>query len=120
MNTIKDLMLATVAGLVLTGAGAAYAGKNDNITPAISAVKAIDIAQSSVPGQIRELELEREDDRLAWEVELVSSQDGKEYKANHIGCTRIERCLHAGGPGSDHHYIAKAVRVIVDIRIRFA
>jgi uncharacterized membrane protein YkoI len=33
-----------------------------------------------MPGQIHELELEREDDIMAWEVELVSSEDGKEYE----------------------------------------
>ena len=35
---------------------------------------------ASVPGQIHELELERENDIVAWEVELVSSEDGKEYE----------------------------------------
>ena len=80
MNMIKKSMLTTVAGLVLVSAGASYAGKNEDIEQAVSARQAIDIALSSVPGQIHELELEREDDIVAWEVELVSSKDGKEYE----------------------------------------
>ena len=80
MNTIKDYMLATVTGLVLLGAGAAYAGKNKVFDPAVSAQQAIEIASSNVPGQVHELELEREDDVMAWEVELVSSHDGKGYE----------------------------------------
>ena len=80
LNTIKEVMLATVAGLVILGAGAAYAGKNENIDTAINARQAIDIALSSVPGQVYELELEHEDGLTAWEVELVSSEDGKEYE----------------------------------------
>ena len=80
MNTIKELMLACVAGLVLMGAGASYAGKRENIDHAIPAREAVDIALASVPGQIHELELEREDDIMVWEVELISSKDGKEYE----------------------------------------
>ena len=80
MNTIKEIMLGTVTGLVLLGAGAAYAGKNEAIVPAITAQQAMEIAQSSEPGHVHELELEREDRVLAWEVELVSSNDGMGYE----------------------------------------
>ena len=80
MNTIKELMLATVFGSVLVGAGAAYAGKNEDMATAVTARQAMDIAQAAVPGQIYELELEREQGVMAWEVELVSNSDGKEYE----------------------------------------
>ena len=80
MNTIKETMIITATGLALAGAGVAQAAKNENFDQAIDARQAIDIALASVPGHIRELELEREDGTMVWEVELVSSKDGMEYE----------------------------------------
>ena len=80
MKTIKCLMLTTVSGLVLLGMGSSYASKYEHTDYAITAGQAVDIALAAVPGRIHELELEREDDIMAWEVELVSSKDGKEYE----------------------------------------
>ena len=80
MNTIKDLMLATIAGLVLVGATAAHSARDDASGVSITANQAMDIALSKVPGTIHEVEFEHEDEIKAWEVELVSAKDGKEYE----------------------------------------
>ena len=80
MNTVKELMLASVTGLIIVSAGVAHGAKDDMGDPAISARQAIDIALANTPGQIHELELEHEDDVIAWEVELVSSEDNQEYE----------------------------------------
>ena len=80
MHTLKEIMMVTVTGLVLVGAGVAHSAKTDDGDQVITASQALDIALAAVPGQIRELELEEEDDILTWEVELVSSQDDKEYE----------------------------------------
>ena len=80
MHTLKEIMLVTTAGLVLVGAGVAHSAKPGDNEQTIRASQAIEIALAAVPGHIHELELEQEDDILAWEVELVSSQDDKEYE----------------------------------------
>ena len=78
MNAVKEIMLVAVAGMVFVGV--AHSAKDDDLSQAITAKQAIDIAQAAKPGRIYELELEDDDDILAWEVELVSSEDSSEYE----------------------------------------
>ena len=80
MSTIKNVTVATTAGLVFLGTSAAHSESLEQIAQEVTAKQAIDIALAAVPGQVHEVELEREDDRLVWEVELVASQDNKEYE----------------------------------------
>ena len=80
MSTIKNVTVATIAGLVFLGTSAAHSESLEQIAQEVTAKQAIDIALAAVPGQVHEVELEREDDRLVWEVELVASQDNKGYE----------------------------------------
>ena len=80
MNTIKNLMLATITGAILLGAGVSYSANRAATGAAISAKQAVDIALAAVPGRVYELELEKEDGIMVWEVELLSAKDNKEYE----------------------------------------
>lgn len=80
MTSTKKLIIATFTGLTLLSGGVALSAKSMEKEPAISAQQAIEIALSAVPGVIHEVELEKDDNRLAWEVELISAQDSLEYE----------------------------------------
>lgn len=80
MNTKMKLVIATATGLALLGGGLAHSAKSSENGVAVNAKQAIDIALSKVPGEIREVELEQEDNIKAWDVELISAQNGKEYE----------------------------------------
>ena len=80
MTSTKKLIIATFTGLALLSGGVALSAKGMEKEPTVNAQQAIEIALSAVPGFIHEAELEKDDSRLAWEVELISAQDSVEYE----------------------------------------
>ncbi len=80
MTSTKKLIIATFTGLTLLSGGVALSAKSMEKEPAINAQQAIEIALSAVPGVIYEVELEKDDNRLTWEIELISTQDSLEYE----------------------------------------
>lgn len=83
---IKKLIIGNVAaGLILTGGlvGVAVADtkSKQEITeaPPVSMIKAIEIANTEVPGIVLEAELENEDGTQIYEIEIVNA-DGTEME----------------------------------------
>ena len=80
MNSTKQMIVAAVTSLAIMSSGIALSDNEIDTAPNITAKQAIDIALNAVPGVIHEVELEKERDAFAWEIELVSAQDQKEYE----------------------------------------
>lgn len=85
-SLLNRLALAAVLGTSLSFAGVALADKdankhdshdddNERVTMevAIDAQQALVIAQQQVPGRVMETELENEDGKAVWEVEIVDA-----------------------------------------------
>ena len=69
-----------LAGLVMTGALAGtVSAKSAAEATGLSEEQAIEIALLEVPGEVEEIELEREDGMWVYEVEIMSA-DGQEYE----------------------------------------
>jgi len=90
MTALKQILagitLAAVLGGALAFGGAALASddKDDdynmqNVETAIDMQQAISIAQQQVPGKVTESELDREDGKLVWEVEILGN-DQQEWE----------------------------------------
>ena len=77
MNT-KMIAGGALAGLILTGAtlGAVSA---QSINPDVSMEKAMEIALLEVPGEVQEVELEKEDGAMVYEVEILTA-DGEAFE----------------------------------------
>ena len=73
----KTVTLGALSGLILTGAivGAVSAQSAADAT-GLSQQQAIEIALKQVPGEVREVELEKEDGAMVYEIEIVSA-DGQ-------------------------------------------
>lgn len=80
MNSAKKMIVAAITGIALVGSSTVFSARNVENEPTITAQQAIEIALSAIPGVIFEVELEKEGNEMVWEVELVSSEDDKEYE----------------------------------------
>ncbi len=82
MKSLKEKLIAGLSGAVLLS-GLALASDDDSDVDASQAAialpQAIEIALSAVPGQVTESELEEEDGRLVWEIELTGD-DQQNYE----------------------------------------
>ena len=74
------MIVAVATSLAIVSSGLALSENDIGKTPNVTAKQAIEVALNTVPGVIHEVELEKEDDTLAWEVELISVQDQNEYE----------------------------------------
>lgn len=76
---IAVLVAASVASPALADRGSGRGGDHDDALAAVEARQALplsrifEIAQGAVPGEIIEVELDREDDRLIYEVDILTS-----------------------------------------------
>ncbi len=80
MKSTKKMIIAAVTSLAIVSSGVVLCAKNMGNAPSVTAKQAIDIALTAIPGVVHEVELEKENDTLAWEIELVAVQDDKEYE----------------------------------------
>jgi uncharacterized membrane protein YkoI len=77
----KKLITSGIFASVLAAAGvASVASAQTNVPePAFTVEQAMEIALAEVPGEVQETELEREDDMLVYEVEILTA-DGEEME----------------------------------------
>ena len=78
----KKIIIGGVCGslaLVVVAAGVANAQPAAK-APTLSEEAAIEIALAEVPGQVRETELENEDGKMVYEIEIIAAADGKEME----------------------------------------
>lgn len=77
----KKLIASTlVATTLVTGGVVGYASAQDAANPpSVTMQQAMDAALAEVPGEIQEIELEREDGTRLYEVEIVNA-DGDEME----------------------------------------
>ena len=78
----KNILVGGVVGsLILAGAVAGAAQvQTTGEPPALSEAAAIEIALAEVPGEVQETELEREDGKMIYEIEIIAAADGKEME----------------------------------------
>ena len=73
------LTLAAITGVAMADQGRGRSGDHDDALAAVEARQALpltrifEIAQTAVPGEIIEVELDREDGRLIYEVDILTS-----------------------------------------------
>lgn len=81
----KTILGGAMAGLVLSGSlmGAvlAQAGSDttEQVETQLTEAQAIEIALQNVPGEVQEIELEKEDGVMIYEIEVVKA-DGQEFE----------------------------------------
>lgn len=90
MKTSTKVLTAGIISAVIAGASlSAFSGQSDHdgkhrhhgINPelanqvTVNAEQAMTIALTDIPGKVIEAELEREDGKLIWEIELVNSEN---------------------------------------------
>ncbi|MET1411774.1 PepSY domain-containing protein [Roseibium sp. HPY-6] len=76
----KLIFGSAVAGvLMVMGASGAIAAKATAEAPALDETRAIEIALAEVPGTVQETELEREDGKQVYEIEILTA-DGLEME----------------------------------------
>lgn len=77
----KKLITGSVlAAILMTGSAVGFASAQTATTPvAVSATQAIEIALAEVPGEVQEVDLDRDDGQQVYEVEIVNA-DGVEME----------------------------------------
>jgi uncharacterized membrane protein YkoI len=76
MNGKKLLVGAAVAAILALGGGVAIAAQQQGAEPKVDRAAAEEAALGAVPGEVKEIELEREGGATIYEVE-VAGEDGK-------------------------------------------
>ncbi|MEM7730891.1 MAG: PepSY domain-containing protein [Pseudomonadota bacterium] len=78
----KNILIGGVVGsLALASAMVGITqAQSTGATPTLTETAAIEIALAQVPGEVQETELEREDGKMVYEVEIIAAADGKEME----------------------------------------
>jgi len=109
----KKLVLGAVIVAILTlGGGVAIAAQQQGPEPKVDRAAAEEAALSAVPGEVKEIELEREGGAAIYEVEVagkdgefheatVSANDGQVLSQETEGDEGLEEDDGAGNQGSD-------------------
>ncbi|WP_434054923.1 MAG: PepSY domain-containing protein [Roseibium sp.] len=77
----KKLILGTVAAgvLLVTGAIGAVSAQTTPAAATLDEAKAVEIALAEVPGTVQEAELDKEDGKQVYEIEILTA-DGQEME----------------------------------------
>ena len=80
MKVLKNVLLSGLLGVSLVGAGLSVQAEDDKALDnlrslAVDMNQAVALATQAVPGNPIEAELEEEDGKMVWEVEVVTAEN---------------------------------------------